>query len=90
MGNGTEEEEKILKKMIIVALWCIQMKPSDRPSMNKVVELLEGDVESLEMPPKPFQTPKGMPAQGIGQFRNLPWLLPGDSTNSLTIVINRH
>jgi hypothetical protein len=43
----------------------------------------------LEMPPKPFQTPKGMPAQGIGQFRNLPWLLPGDSTNSLTIVINR-
>jgi serine/threonine protein kinase len=89
MGNGTEEEEKILKKMIIVALWCIQMKPSDRPSMNKVVELLEGDVESLEMPPKPFQTPKGMPVQGIGQFRNLPWLLPGDSTNSLTIVINR-
>ncbi|WJX16591.1 hypothetical protein P8452_06598 [Trifolium repens] len=89
MGNGTEEEEKILKKMIIVALWCIQMKPSDRPSMNKVVELLEGDVESLEMPPKPFQTPKGMPVQGIGQFRNLPWLLPGDSTNSLTIVVNR-
>ncbi|RHN77799.1 putative glycerophosphodiester phosphodiesterase [Medicago truncatula] len=34
MGNGTEEEEKILKKMIIVALWYIQMKPIDRPSMN--------------------------------------------------------
>ncbi|CAI8605627.1 unnamed protein product [Vicia faba] len=89
MGNGTEEEERISKKMIIVALWCIQMKPSDRPSMNKVVELLEGDAEALEMPPKPFQTPKGMPGQGIGQFRNLPWLLPGESTNSLTIVINR-
>jgi len=41
------------------------------------------------MPPKPFQTPKGMPVQGIGQLRNLPWLLPGDSTNSLTIVINQ-
>lgn len=89
MGNGTEEEERMSKKMIIVALWCIQMKPSDRPSMNKVVELLEGDVEALEMPPKPFQTPKGMSGQGIGQFRNLPWLLPGESTNSLTIVINR-
>ncbi|KEH40389.1 hypothetical protein MtrunA17_Chr1g0158691 [Medicago truncatula] len=65
------------------------MKPIDRPSMNKVVELLVGDVESLEMPPKPFQTAKGMPVQGIGQLRNLPWLLPGDSTNSLTIVVNR-
>ena len=91
MGNGTEEEEKILKKMIIVALWCIQMKPIDRPSMNKVVELLEGDVESLEMPPKPLKEMllEGMPVQGIGQLRNLPWLQPGDSTNSLTIVINR-
>ncbi|KEH40341.1 stress-induced receptor-like kinase [Medicago truncatula] len=53
----TEEENKILKKMIIVALWCIQLKPADRPSMNKVVEMLEGDVESLEMPPKPIIYP---------------------------------
>ncbi|KAJ1379321.1 Serine/threonine-protein kinase, active site [Sesbania bispinosa] len=90
MENTTEEDKKILKKMIIVALWCIQMKPCDRPSMNKVVELLEGDVESLQMPPKPFQTPKGMPV-GIGMFRNLPWLPPGNSSNSLTIVVNgRH
>ncbi|XP_061360101.1 rust resistance kinase Lr10-like [Gastrolobium bilobum] len=89
-NSTTEEDEKILKKMIIVALWCIQMKPSDRPSMSKVVELLEGDVESLEMPPKPFQTPKGMPVEGMGQFRNLPWLPHGDSTNSLTFVLNRH
>ena len=37
--DATEEEKKIVKKMIIVALWCIQMKPSDRPSMNKVVEI---------------------------------------------------
>lgn len=89
--NAVEEDRTILKKMILVALWCIQMKPSDRPSMNRVVELLEGDVESLEMPPKPFQTPKGMSVQGgIGNLRNLPWLPPpGDSSNSLTIVINR-
>ncbi|KAE9619758.1 putative glycerophosphodiester phosphodiesterase [Lupinus albus] len=39
--------------MFIVALWCIQLKPSDRPSMTKVVEMLEGDIESLQMPPKP-------------------------------------
>ncbi|PRQ44737.1 putative glycerophosphodiester phosphodiesterase [Rosa chinensis] len=54
IGDATEEEMKIIKKMIIVALWCIQMKPSERPSMNKVVEMLEGEIESLQMPPKPF------------------------------------
>ncbi|KAF3948416.1 hypothetical protein CMV_025584 [Castanea mollissima] len=54
MEGATEEEKKIAKKMILVALWCIQMKPSDRPSMNKVVEMLEGEVECLQMPSKPF------------------------------------
>jgi serine/threonine protein kinase len=42
-----EHEKKTTKKMIIVALWCIQLKPVDRPSMHKVVEMLESDVESL-------------------------------------------
>ena len=51
---ATEEESKTTKKMIIVALWCIQLKPFDRPSMSKVIEMLEGEVESLEMPPKPL------------------------------------
>ncbi|KAG5222020.1 L-type lectin-domain containing receptor kinase [Salix suchowensis] len=55
--DATEHEKKTTKKMIIVALWCIQLKPSDRPSMHKVVEMLESDVESLQMPPKPFLTP---------------------------------
>jgi len=48
----TEEERKIAKKMIIIALWCIQLKPNDRPSMNKVVEMLESEIEDLEIPPK--------------------------------------
>uniref|UniRef100_A0A2N9GMW3 Protein kinase domain-containing protein n=1 Tax=Fagus sylvatica TaxID=28930 RepID=A0A2N9GMW3_FAGSY len=54
MEDATEEEKKIVKKMILVALWCIQMKPVDRPSMNRVVEMLEGEVECLQMPSKPF------------------------------------
>ncbi|KAL8116512.1 hypothetical protein AgCh_022865 [Apium graveolens] len=54
----TEEERKLVKKMIIVALWCIQMKPTERPSMNKVIEMLEGNVEQLVMPPKPFLYPQ--------------------------------
>ncbi|GLU10443.1 hypothetical protein SLE2022_272450 [Rubroshorea leprosula] len=53
--EATEDQKRIAKKMIIVALWCIQMKPIDRPSMNKVIEMLEAKLESLQMPPTPFQ-----------------------------------
>lgn len=49
--------------MIIVALWCIQMKPIDRPPMNKVVEMLEEEIESLELPPKPVLFPEEKPVQ---------------------------
>ena len=58
-----EHEKKTTKKLIIVALWCIQLKLVDRPSMHKVVEMLESDVESLRMPPKPFLTPHHMPKE---------------------------
>ncbi|XP_047325043.1 rust resistance kinase Lr10-like [Impatiens glandulifera] len=54
LGNMTNEEAKIVRKMMLVALWCIQMKPSDRPPMHRVVEMLEGDIELIEIPPKPF------------------------------------
>jgi serine/threonine protein kinase len=37
LEDATEEEKKIGNKMIIIALWCIQMKPNERPSMNEVV-----------------------------------------------------
>ncbi|XP_040368464.1 rust resistance kinase Lr10 isoform X1 [Rosa chinensis] len=60
--DATDDEKKLTKKMLMVALWCIQMKPSDRPnSMNKVVEMLEGEVEFIQMPPKPFLYPQDMP-----------------------------
>ncbi|KAM0934248.1 putative glycerophosphodiester phosphodiesterase, protein kinase RLK-Pelle-LRK10L-2 family [Dioscorea sansibarensis] len=42
------------RKLSMIGLWCIQIRPSDRPSMNKVIEMLEGDVGSLQIPPKPF------------------------------------
>ncbi|XP_054822765.1 probable LRR receptor-like serine/threonine-protein kinase At5g45780 [Prosopis cineraria] len=54
MEDLIEEEKVLVKKMFIVALWCIQLNPSDRPSMNKAIEMLQADdVESLELPPKP-------------------------------------
>ncbi|CAA3032962.1 rust resistance kinase Lr10-like [Olea europaea subsp. europaea] len=60
IGDADEygnEERGITRKMTIVALWCIQMNPVDRPSMSKVVELLESEAESLQIPPQPFQPP---------------------------------
>ncbi|KAJ4966252.1 hypothetical protein NE237_018101 [Protea cynaroides] len=49
-----EEEEEIAKKMVLVGLWCIQLDPTNRPSINRVVDMLEGNLESLPIPPKPF------------------------------------
>jgi len=55
------QEEKIMaKKMIIVALCCIQLRPNDRPSMIRVVEMLEGDMKDLKIPPKPVLFPDEM------------------------------
>ncbi|XVF71582.1 hypothetical protein PTKIN_Ptkin12aG0049800 [Pterospermum kingtungense] len=50
----TAEDEEITRKMIVVSLWCIQTNPSDRPSMSKVLEMLQGSLESLVIPPRPF------------------------------------
>ncbi|CAL5372490.1 unnamed protein product [Camellia sinensis] len=53
----TTEEEETVRKMILVGLWCIQTNPSDRPPMSKVVEMLEGSLQSLQIPPKPYLFP---------------------------------
>ncbi|XP_022718070.1 rust resistance kinase Lr10-like [Durio zibethinus] len=57
LGDVTDNEKTILRKMLVVAFWCIQMKPPSRPSMSKVLEMLETDTDLLEMPPRPFQFP---------------------------------
>ncbi|KAL9427660.1 hypothetical protein AB3S75_029780 [Citrus x aurantiifolia] len=52
-GVVTEEEKELVKKMILVSLWCIQTNPSDRPSMHEVLEMLGSSTEILQIPPKP-------------------------------------
>ncbi|MED6174297.1 hypothetical protein PIB30_067834 [Stylosanthes scabra] len=49
-----ECDNEMVRKMAIVSLWCIQTNPSTRPSISKVVEMLEGRAELLQLPPKPF------------------------------------
>ncbi|KAL5702741.1 hypothetical protein ACHQM5_027916 [Ranunculus cassubicifolius] len=56
-GCGDIFEDQNARKMITVALWCIQTQPGSRPSITRVVEMLEGNIEGLEMPPNPFQDP---------------------------------
>ncbi|CAJ1951959.1 unnamed protein product [Sphenostylis stenocarpa] len=48
------EEKEIERRMIVVSLWCIQTFPKDRPTMSRVIDMLEGNMNSQEMPPKPF------------------------------------
>ncbi|ONI34756.1 hypothetical protein PRUPE_1G496900 [Prunus persica] len=61
-GAITEEEKEIARKMVLISLWCIQTNPSDRPSMSKVVEMLEGPLHSLQIAPKPFLFSPTIPA----------------------------
>lgn len=47
-------DAKIARKLAIMGLWCIHWHAVDRPSMQFVVQMLEGEGEELEAPPNPF------------------------------------
>lgn len=61
-GIENEEDIEYARKMIIVCLWCTQTNPSSQPTMNRVVEMLEASHHSLQIPPKPFLSSPGSPA----------------------------
>jgi serine/threonine protein kinase len=64
--NDTNQEMKLAKKMMIVALWCIQTKPDDRPTMDKVLEMLEEEEDGdLEIPNKPYFYPQDQPVVDV-------------------------
>ncbi|CAI9113532.1 OLC1v1014146C1 [Oldenlandia corymbosa var. corymbosa] len=73
----TEKEKGIARRMIIVGLWCIQTSPLQRPTMNKVIDMLEGDSKSLEVPPKPLLSSSSRAGEvnleiSMLQSRNMP------------------
>lgn len=47
------EDSDIVKRLIIVGLWCIQWYPADRPSTKVAIQMLEGENMPV-MPPNPF------------------------------------
>ncbi|KAF3332713.1 putative receptor-like protein kinase [Carex littledalei] len=63
----TTGEAEIARKLIIVAFWCIQWNPIDRPSMTRVVNMLIGELQNLEMPPMPFVSTRGLVISSISE-----------------------
>ncbi|MQM21257.1 hypothetical protein Taro_054293 [Colocasia esculenta] len=49
-----EQDANIARVLAVTALWCIQWYPVNRPSIKTVVQMLEGSVENLVIPPNPF------------------------------------
>ncbi|KAL5725668.1 non-specific serine/threonine protein kinase [Ranunculus cassubicifolius] len=47
-----QNDAKTVETLVRVALWCIQEEPSQRPSMKKVTQMLEG-VADVSMPKDP-------------------------------------
>jgi interleukin-1 receptor-associated kinase 1 len=85
-GGITEEEEEIVEKMILVGLWCIQTIPSHRPSMTKVVEMFEGSLQSLQIPPRPYlSSPRRSAQDHSSTISSLPCMSSqGDGVNTLS------
>uniref|UniRef100_J3KVV4 non-specific serine/threonine protein kinase n=1 Tax=Oryza brachyantha TaxID=4533 RepID=J3KVV4_ORYBR len=50
----TQDEKDRVRQLAIVALWCVQWNPKNRPSTTQVVNMLTGRLQDLQMPPKPF------------------------------------
>ncbi|XP_057451531.1 rust resistance kinase Lr10-like [Lotus japonicus] len=54
-----EGDAEIARKLAIVGLWCIQWHAMDRPSMQMVLQMLEGDADTTPIPPNPFTSSAG-------------------------------
>eukprot|EP00253_Pinus_taeda_P017340 PITA_17340 len=51
-----EDEEKA-RRLAKVGLWCIQYNQKDRPSMSRVVQMIEGNGDGVPNPPPCFNSP---------------------------------
>ncbi|KAL8201132.1 hypothetical protein R6Q57_012471 [Mikania cordata] len=66
-GISSVEETDYVRKMMIIGLRCIQTVPTQRPSIDQVIEMLEGSTGALEVPQKPsFSYPLQAPVNTCG------------------------
>ncbi|GKB32391.1 protein kinase-like domain, concanavalin A-like lectin/glucanase domain protein [Tanacetum coccineum] len=73
-GIVSDEENNMIRKTIIVGLWCIQTNPLNRPTITRVLEMLEDDLASIEIPPKPYMS---SPSRHIAGWRSIVIFLSG-------------
>ncbi|KAL6651897.1 hypothetical protein ACP70R_010822 [Stipagrostis hirtigluma subsp. patula] len=52
-AEGDRKERETAERVCKVALWCVQYRPEDRPSMGSVVRMLEGE-DQIVAPRNPF------------------------------------
>jgi serine/threonine protein kinase len=78
----SEEENDMVRKITMVSVWCIQTNPSDRPPMNKVIEMLQGSLSSVPYPTKPVLFSPERPPLQMSHISSTDW----DETNSITIL----
>ncbi|MED6120978.1 hypothetical protein PIB30_025755 [Stylosanthes scabra] len=75
-----EEENDMVMKMTLVSLWCIQPNPLDRPTISKVIDMLEGPLESIPYPPKPVLF---SPERLISQYSDISYGLEHETSSTL-------
>jgi serine/threonine protein kinase len=76
--GGGGEGEMIAKKMALVGLWCIQTVPANRPSMSRVLEMLERSIHELPMPPRPYHP--SSPSNSPSLLHSLPSSYPSSAS----------
>uniref|UniRef100_A0A7C9B0U3 Receptor-like serine/threonine-protein kinase n=1 Tax=Opuntia streptacantha TaxID=393608 RepID=A0A7C9B0U3_OPUST len=75
LGDYKVDMDQVIRA-IQVSFWCIQEQPSQRPTMGKVVQMLEGILE-IENPP----APKTAPQVGRGSFDTIVFSTSGASSS---------
>ncbi|CAM0878811.1 unnamed protein product [Alopecurus aequalis] len=76
-GDGVEVDT-IARKMAMVGLWCIQTIPANRPSMSRVLEMLERSIDELPMPPRPYHP--SSPSNSPSLSHSLPSSYPSSAS----------
>ncbi|KAM3371314.1 hypothetical protein ACQJBY_018603 [Aegilops geniculata] len=54
LGEIRAEMHELERKLCVVGLCCIQIQSHDRPAMSEVIGMLEGGVDGLQLPSRPF------------------------------------
>ncbi|KAL9172135.1 hypothetical protein ABFS82_03G025000 [Erythranthe guttata] len=80
--DDDDDGRKMRRKITIVGLWCIQMSPTDRPSMSDVLKMLEGEDENMMIPPQPSQSSE------IPSYDDHTWGTESESTGSVALLRN--